>query len=824
MPKEFCQKDLGWTHAPHRRFRWPAQFWLQGMLPALHEEDRARYKGYTIEFCLPLHAPAPKMQEDGTLTDDRKNLESYFLNLQLDLMRGLIPRFYQHGAALRNIVGNIMGRNMSHNIGSHVLARYAAEESSDALFKTLNDIDGKNPELLPLIPRVEPKATPDMVRREAMRYLQSRMDFIAESSTTESAFEQPLYLFRDVISEFNGQSLLRYFISGKNDLPSEISHFNDAHCNEEKEASSKDLRFSCPGGAVGAHAFFVIVENIIRNCARHSTPENRVEISICAKESVDDEELIEITAIDNGPYSNESKYEKIDELGRISSTPDRVELVEHINQIIRFVPFLNSDNSPNSSYWGLREMQICATYLRGVPLEDIESYRSRSDKTSVLSAFVKGGRLGYRFFLRKARVCAIVVDDAFASIVDKFEDRTKALQPFGIALFRESDISRHDARVRNERSSSDEPLRGYINAVRTKACEIKPSVYWPIRSLSCKESEMLSEAVDSLLSQELDSGAPINLISSGTFELALAAAWSKNILNEGAVAIELTDTAGKLEDDPFPDPSDPFGNPREETMSIAGLRVYSKVPYKWQPGYTGSSENSVLDSAPFIGNKGLFVWLSHLTALPSAAQLSQLAGLEPLFSELPQARLWSALDVGNEKRTGTNILELTAALAAGVVVFDERIQSQYYGHYKKLCLGNLWELFNVFVPSPNSKTAGTGSCDLNHPKLEALKQFIDETQNKHPHFNAPPKLQYLVIHQTILDALYAKDRTAVDTWLDGLTLNLIVCSGRGTPRGHDKFPKGARFIAYSNIAKQLIHQPSKFGLVTSLDASRHPHF
>ena len=142
---------------------------------------------------------------------------------------------------------------------------------SDDLFAALNKIDETNPTLVPLIPNVEPKATPDFLRREVMRYLQSRMDFIAESSTTESAFEQPLYLFRDVIAEFNGQSLLRFFISGKNDMPSEISQFNDVGCNDDKAASANDLRFSCPGGAVGAHAFFVILENIIRNCARHST-------------------------------------------------------------------------------------------------------------------------------------------------------------------------------------------------------------------------------------------------------------------------------------------------------------------------------------------------------------------------------------------------------------------------------------------------------------------------------------------------------------------------------------------------------------------------
>ena len=833
IPSSLC--DLGqheWIHAAKRRFQWPAGFWSSLMLPSLSSDDRARYGGFTIEYGLPLHAPAPEIADE-----ERSNLEAYLLNVQLDLMRGLIPRFYQRRSALRNIVGSIMGRNMSHNIGSHVLARYSAEPDSAALLKRFVEQEG------PSVPLVRSDADSSSaraaetseqrerrqaegVRRDAVRYLQTRMDFIAESSTAESAFEQPMSLFRDALSEFNDQTLLRYFISGKEGITSEISSFNGVPCGALQESGSDQL-FSCPGGSVGVHALLIIMENIIRNCARHSPPkEGVVRLEFFARDCAVRSDLIEVTVFDNGTRNVPDKAMFASDG---SATKQTGPLAEHVNQIIQDIPFLTADNSPNTSYWGVREMQICATYLRGVSLEDIESHRTGED-TPVLKAIVRKNEhdeewVGYQFFLRKARICAVIVDDESIADFDDTQDqdgglerRNAELRRYGYRLIRERDIQPNADQARPSAGPAADILGGYLYAVVTPRCSVQPDVRWPVRTLRCDGNDGLAMGISRLL----DLGSHDEFLKSaadGSLETELAVSWTRQELTESrAIAMELTEPKAL-----------PNYNPlvgAVPSVSVGGLNFFPRVSYIWRHR-SGLHDRLTLDSLSELKKKdsaALLVWFSHLNLLPSSDSLKALSGFEALFSDLPQQRIWNEFtDAGTKgveqrvPREAASLFCMVAALAAGVVILDERVQSEYLKTYRGLRLGALWALSNVFVPEAEH-------CNLNYPNLPSIREFIDGLGHKHPYFSRPIKVRYLVIHQTILDSLYAANKDQVDLWLGDLQdIRLIVCSGRGTPRGHDKFPRCGRFAAYSIIARHLIHLPSKFGLIAGLDASRHPN-
>jgi hypothetical protein len=209
----------------------------------------------------------------------------------------------------RSTIAGIMARNMSHNIGSHVLA------SSELLTR--------------------------MHREEVQKlhsFLQQRMDFIAQVVTYTPSWGEPTFFFKDLLKGFFEQLLLlRNLIkdqgyekitftvkagAGGNEYI--FGEQTDEKCGREKcnkliTAEADDDRCDCreggvepeqqvvggwtlrairtpegerelkklpdaeraaaaelpdflvavPGGAIGAHAFYVILENILRNSAKY---------------------------------------------------------------------------------------------------------------------------------------------------------------------------------------------------------------------------------------------------------------------------------------------------------------------------------------------------------------------------------------------------------------------------------------------------------------------------------------------------------------------------------------------------------------------------
>jgi len=196
--------------------------------------------------------------------------------------------------AIKSAISAIMARNGSHNIGSHVINRVV--ESIDSL--NIQD------------------------HKYLFRYLQQRMDFVAQISTDFSQWSTPHWFVKEIMKGFYEQKhLLNYIASSEGLKGFEIDNGNDCraekaevryiiknvdkyHCDKAKphecfesvtnctqcEMSdqseckhrilvcgedectsdlSKDISVSVPGGLVGFHAFYTILENFIRNSAKH---------------------------------------------------------------------------------------------------------------------------------------------------------------------------------------------------------------------------------------------------------------------------------------------------------------------------------------------------------------------------------------------------------------------------------------------------------------------------------------------------------------------------------------------------------------------------
>jgi len=156
--------------------------------------------------------------------------------------------------ALRAALAAIMSRNMSHNIGSHILAN--AGTTSQVLKQ--KDMQFLN------------------------RYIQLRMDFIAQISTEFPQWSYPCWFYKD---------LMRHFLYAKNPLTyissseglSAYEYDDQAGNNANKKLQvifekvnsgdgqqEKTTLVAIPGGIIGQQAFYIILEDVIRNSAKHN--------------------------------------------------------------------------------------------------------------------------------------------------------------------------------------------------------------------------------------------------------------------------------------------------------------------------------------------------------------------------------------------------------------------------------------------------------------------------------------------------------------------------------------------------------------------------
>ena len=244
-------------------------------------------------------------------------------------------------------IGSIMSRNGSHNIGSHVLA---------ALSHNVGTL-------------------PD--DRELYKYIQHRMDYIAQVCTEFTTWTSPMMFVGDLMKTFFAQRHLLEYIARSEGL--HAYHFQDCnmdlktrreqsatiklfvrritaehyptskdnrvliaktvrngqstyaehllpinkqdHITGENKYSfidyesdkeiqfEKDIALAIPGGVVGRHAFYTILENIIRNAAKHGWSNYvKNKSSFCIDEKDQTVTTIVSNSTNNNPWDNLELY------------------------------------------------------------------------------------------------------------------------------------------------------------------------------------------------------------------------------------------------------------------------------------------------------------------------------------------------------------------------------------------------------------------------------------------------------------------------------------------------------------------------------------
>jgi oxygen-independent coproporphyrinogen-3 oxidase len=438
----------------------------------------------------------------------RRKLLPYFTDrLSMELDKAEKHNLYKH--ALRTAVAAIMARNMSHNIGSHVLARLVShgidgwtkgkgvDEIIDSICTDDDNIKSKE--------KRKSLVYWSKDVQNLLKYLQQRQDFLAMVSTEWPEWTDVAYLMQDIMRWFFYQKQILDNIAASEGLSSHNYEKENNKDNYEKE-NNKDIRFhvflvpeklwgwqacsvydrfnqiknncvsvkdqegelgcnsnnnncpSCrrvllytdektgsgrlsddiqvavPGGVIGYHAFYVLLENIIRNAAKHSFEgSSETHLDVVIEILYDPEEKIGINIKgEKRPaylfriYNNVGKAQNDKIL--LWSKKENGEIKKGINDYLG-TPLIDETGKLKKECWGMAEMKIAAGFLQGRDIEQIGAGGDKiygpygSDKnynflklaeteegsTYIIRAIESPlGTLGYEFYVRKPKMLGIL--------------------------------------------------------------------------------------------------------------------------------------------------------------------------------------------------------------------------------------------------------------------------------------------------------------------------------------------------------------------------------------------------------------------------------
>jgi hypothetical protein len=361
--------------------------------------------------------------------------------------------------SLKTSLSSCMARNQSHNIGSHVLSRFSQEsdlanvlqEFKDAQFINYDNIkvgDVNNwqsafeVEKATLIKKMENltffekwekisrlnihknKNVRNLLARHELsnkriaifnNYMKERQELLAEIASTVPVIQTNKKFNEEVLQGFTDNRILLDRISG-------IDNFKFTFKLDIQLGNPKleEINIAIANDVLGQQAFYIILENIIRNTAKHGSkiaakttktkngkeqekgelPE-KVIFTIRVTESTLDNSYYQITVFDDviadltpekiicenkkndvekkkyyGDFISYSSIEgcenKTDKICVCGEIPKLTKLI--IDQNIKInLPILNDDNELRTEALGMIEMEACAAYLRKLPIEKIQS-------------------------------------------------------------------------------------------------------------------------------------------------------------------------------------------------------------------------------------------------------------------------------------------------------------------------------------------------------------------------------------------------------------------------------------------------------------------
>ncbi|WKZ64155.1 MAG: hypothetical protein QY315_05005 [Saprospiraceae bacterium] len=742
---------------------------------------------------------------DGKLDSDNRILVNKYVQ---DFLVSYTTLLFSQSlilAATRAAISQVMARNSSHNIGSHVLNKLTGD---------LNQIDFsvKNYRSVFESKTIEKDNLLDQISK-FNNYIKCRMDYLADITLGIPAMQISKKLKSEVLNEIDDVRLLLENISGLSDFPYSIK----IECDFDN-----DPAIAMPNDILGCQAFYNIVENVIRNTAKHSDKKNIddpvnatgekkvVHFTICIKKIVDDglseellkqsEVLYEVNIYDNIIVEEDAKLEEHDKADYCKKT--NVSNDTHISKIDYLVFSQNEklnesilrkeDNTLRSTGLGLIEMEASACYLRKLDISNLEdddyqieydeNIYNKKDNLNILKAIkVKAQTqtdgnpenyyLGYRFFVLKPTEVLLVgnyelsdelKNNGFLQLsYEAFEKDIEAGKVFNHQfLVYEEDkticLINHPVNVKG---TKDEELYVY-----------KYKAVLPKRIIKIEPNKMSLDANPEKVLQfvwaEWALNSKINDVEISTGVPSCCDSKDIHILNHGPSHIE------------------------DETQ---------KSDFnKWH----GAECNKNTNYIEALSSKGQ-------QKLPSFEKLSK--PTKGNTGKPLEVYLRNIMEYSDDKYTYPDLFySVVESAIAKIVIIDERVQYASENNIdEKFPFSKHYKHCNIFVPD---KKIDLGANDLINVK-EQVKDFLTPFLNME---------NYIVIHYSIIERFFNNSQNKevdVHKWLNDLSnlTNVIVTSGRGTLK---KLPRNIHFINLSPLLASVIDFRSKFYLHQIIMSSR----
>lgn len=166
--------------------------------------------------------------------------------------------------SVRHAISQVFVRNMSHNIISHVLVNLQSEESlkKENLQEIINkgtyegiDIENKDKVL-----------SIEYQLAVLNKYISNRCLYLNEATYSVSNFVESKKVYKDLFKGLDENRILLNLISAVDNFKYRFRFlYRDREINEKE-----DIAVMIPGGVLGQQAFYNIIENMIRNTAKHN--------------------------------------------------------------------------------------------------------------------------------------------------------------------------------------------------------------------------------------------------------------------------------------------------------------------------------------------------------------------------------------------------------------------------------------------------------------------------------------------------------------------------------------------------------------------------
>lgn len=741
--------------------------------------------------------------------------EKYAPLLESKLLELILPHKSKESKkqAIRAAISQVMARNMSHNIGSHVMNKLI-----DAVY--LEKFCSYSNCLKSYKPNSDFKDAIDHTAFNQLaiynNYVKCRMDYLSDMSFGTPLMQTSKNMFEDVFRPLDKVRLLLENISGLSNFEYNILFKKD----NEPLGETNDFPLAIPNDILGCQALYNIIENVIRNTAKHTekpegfltkftirfsdiTNNQLAELDEATMQEA--QSLISVEIFDNINLANRVYKEII--IGDDKNLDSFAEAIKtNVTDISYCIPYidwlryqqnfkinqsiLSENNQLRTSSLGLIEMEASAAYLRKIDLNliDDDEYdvtcndklANSYGKLNILKAFKISNDdecyLGYRFFMLKPQE-VLIVSDIFKSV--DYKSKVEKLRNSGIWLITQGDFLKHlldNNGVYNHQFVIHDNLDNLEIEVNEQAVKVKVLDYFktslPHRTLNLDEVELA------------------DLVNKKTDEIIETCwdQWIKSLGLENALinnSIECNCT-----------------NPNRVECSFPNDRFRAVLIDHGKEGYDNWVKWKNCKKASFI------------EVLTSKA-LKQLPGTK---NNDDIKKYVSTIDQYNQQYL--KILESSSSI---IVVIDERIQEflnkKYYEDISYFEYFTMMRIFSPMLPNkenkegfeaheydPKSYTFNLSANDMNFDFVKALKLTIANwcvTLHKN---------DYVLIHYSILERMFKNESnklTAINDYIDSLyntKCEIIITTGRGIIPG---LTNKARFVNLSPIITSFIEITNK---------------